>query len=145
MKKNTALKILIPIFLANILLFLVSFYFLTVNKSPVNSVDIVQTAIQISSILLLVLNTSILLTFLIYRKMAKKPHLLIVFLMIAGIFVAETFLLLRNMKQFDTVQFQSGLGWSSLVTSLLLFVAFNASLAFVIKRYGKRKPERKKL
>jgi uncharacterized protein (DUF486 family) len=140
MKKN-AFKILIPILLSNIILFLVSFFLLIGDTSKAISIDPLQTAIQISMILLLVLNVSILLTFLIYRKLSNKPKPWMIFLLVCGIFLLEVFLLFRNITQFDQTLANSFLGLSSFTASLLLFVLFNISAAYVITRYRKRKTD----
>jgi hypothetical protein len=142
MKKKTALRILIPILLANIVVFILPFIF--IFGTPTISVDPLQIKLQVGAIALLVLNVSILLTFMVYRKMLKKPKPLTVFLMTLGIFIAEAFLLFRNMTQYDAFLSQNVFGMSSFMTSLLLFVFFNISAAYVISRYTKRKIEPRK-
>jgi len=141
MKKKAALRILIPILLANIVVFILPFLF--IFGTPV-SVDPWQVKFQVGAIALLVLNVSILLAFMIYRKMLKKPKPLMVFLLTLGIFIAEAFLLFRNITQYDAFLSQNVFGMSSFMTSLLLFVFFNLSAAYVITRYTKRKIEPKK-
>ncbi|MGB7595454.1 MAG: hypothetical protein WBL80_07800 [Erysipelotrichaceae bacterium] len=144
MKKQAALRILLPILLANIVVFILPFIFISGANSPVNSADPLQVKLQVGAIVLLVLNVSILLAFMIYRKMQKKPKALSVFLLTLGIFIAEAFLLFRNMTQYDAFLSQNVFGMSSFMTSLLLFVFFNISAAYVIARYTKRKIEPKK-
>lgn len=139
MKKNAALRILLPILFANVLVFLVSFFLLKTNNAPINSIDPLQASIQISMVMLLVLNVSILLSFMIYRKMTNKPKPLTIFLLTFGIFIAEVFLLFRNMTQYEQMLSSNVFGLSSFTTSLLLFVFFNLSAAYVITRYTKRK------
>jgi len=141
MKKKTALRILIPILLANIVVFILPFLF--IFGTPI-SVDPLQIKLQVGAIALLVLNVSILLTFMVYRKMSKKPKPLTVFLLTLGIFIAEAFLLFRNMTQYNAFLSQNVFGMSSFMTSLLLFVFFNLSAAYVISRYTKSKIEPKK-
>jgi uncharacterized membrane protein len=139
MKKRSAAKILIPILLANMLVFMLPFIFVFGGKLPVNSIDPLQVKLQIAGIAVLVLNVSILLSFLIYRKMTKKPKPMTIFFLTLGIFIAEIFLLFRNMTQYNAFLSQNVFGMSSFTASLLLFVFFNISAAYVISRYTKRK------
>lgn len=139
MKKRMAVKILIPILLANVVVFMLPFIFVFEGNTPVNSADPLQVKLQLGGIAVLVLNISILLAFLIYRKMTKKPKPLTIFLLTLGIFMAELFLLFRNMTQYNAFLAQNVFGMSSFTTSLLLFVFFNVSAAYVITRYSKRK------
>jgi hypothetical protein len=141
MKKHKALRILISILLANIVVFGGSYYYSNIwNPSPVNSADPLQTFLMQSMTLLFVLNVSILLAFLIQRKARNKlKNPILIFLMTLGIFGLEVFLLLRNIAQFSTSQGLFGL--SSFATAILLFVLFNLSAVFVIQRYRKRVSE----
>jgi uncharacterized membrane protein len=138
MKKQAAFRILVPILLANIVVFIVPF-FIIFGTNPI-SVDPLQVKLQVGAIALLVLNVSILLSFMIYRKMKKKPKPLTIFLLTLGIFVAEGLLLFRNMTNPTS---QNVLGMSSFTMSLVLFVFFNISLVYVISRYNRRKIDSK--
>lgn len=143
MKKSVAFKILISILLANIVVFLLPFFLIYSGNSPINSVDPLQVKLQVGSIAALVLNISILLTFLIYRKMEKKPKPLNIIFLTLGIFIVELFLLFRNITQFNQALSQNVFGLSSFATSFLLFGLFNLSVVYVITHYKKRKIDRK--
>ena len=141
MKKQAAFGILLSILLANIVVFMLPFVFVFGGNLPVNSVDPLRVKLLLGGLMLLVLNVSILLTFLIYRKMVKKPKPLMIFLLTLGIFVVETYLLFRNMIQFDAPQTWNNFGLPSYTTSLLFFVVANITIAYVIVRYKRGKFE----
>ena len=144
MKKANAFRILIPILLGNVLVFGIPFLLLQGGNALVNSIDPFQVTLQLSLILTLVLNLSILITFLLYQKMGKKPKPFTLLLLATGIFMLECYFLFRNISDFEKAASKSGFGLSPFTTSLLLFILFNASAVYIIKRYRKRKTEDRK-
>jgi hypothetical protein len=144
MKKAVAFRILTPILMANIVVFGMPFLLLQSGNALVNSADPFQVTLQLSLILTLILNISILITFLLYRKMNKKPKPFILLILTIGIFILECYFLFRNISDFEKSALTSGFGFSSFTTSLLLFALFNASIVFMITKYRKRKSEERK-
>lgn len=141
MKKTAAFRILVPILLANIVVIGIPFLFLQSGNALVKSADPFQVTLQLSLILTLILNISILIIFLLYRKMEKKPKPIMLLAITSILFLLECYFFFRNIKDFEKTASTSGFGFSSFTTSLLLFALFNASLVFIIARYRKRKSE----